>query len=83
MASHGYLPAQFMNPRVNRRDDAYGGSLDNRLRFTRDAAAAIRREVPAGFIVGLRFSGDEREVDGLGEDESLQIVGPSRTMSTI
>jgi len=32
-ASHGLLPAQFMNPRVNRREDAYGGDLANRLRF--------------------------------------------------
>jgi len=33
VASHGYLPAQFLNPRVNLRDDAYGGELDGRLRF--------------------------------------------------
>jgi len=35
VASHGYLPAQFLNPRVNLRDDAYGGDLDGRLRFLR------------------------------------------------
>ncbi len=42
VASHGYLPSQFMNPFVNRRTDQYGGSLENRLRFTREAAASIR-----------------------------------------
>ena len=36
VASHGYLPAQFLNPRVNRRSDGYNGDLDARLRFTRD-----------------------------------------------
>ena len=75
VASHGYLPAQFMNPRVNRRSDDYGGgSLDTRLRFVRETIAAIRREVPADFITGMRFSGDELDQDGLGEDDSLALV---------
>src|SRR5262249_12267246 len=48
VASHGYLPAQFLNPRVNRRTDGYGGSLENRLRFLREAAPAARRAVGEG-----------------------------------
>ena len=36
VASHGYLPAQFLSPRVNLRTDAYGGSLENRVRFLRE-----------------------------------------------
>jgi hypothetical protein len=39
VASHGYLPAQFLNPRVNRREDEYGGSDENRLRFLREIIA--------------------------------------------
>ncbi|WP_395685324.1 FAD-dependent oxidoreductase [Aestuariivirga sp.] len=74
VASHGYLPAQFMNPRVNRRADEYGGSLDNRLRFTRQAIAAIRAVVPQEFVVGMRMSGDEHDEDGLVEDDSLAIA---------
>lgn len=74
VASHGYLPAQFFNPAINTRDDKYGGSLENRIRFTREAIAAIRKEVPAGFIVGMRMSGDEHDSDGLEEDASLQIA---------
>ena len=74
VASHGYLPAQFMNPQVNRRDDQYGGNLDNRLRFTREAIAAIRGEVPSAFIVGMRMSGEEHDDAGLGEDESVAIA---------
>jgi 2,4-dienoyl-CoA reductase-like NADH-dependent reductase (Old Yellow Enzyme family) len=73
VASHGYLPAQFMNPRINRREDQYGGSLDNRLRFTREAIAAIRQRVPDDFIVGMRFSGDDMEEGGLGEDDTIAI----------
>ena len=63
VASHGYLPAQFLNPRVNLRDDEYGGSLENRLRFLREVIAAIRSKVGRDFVVGLRISGDEKDAD--------------------
>ena len=42
VASHGYLGAQFLNPRVNQREDTYGGSTENRLRFLREVLQAIR-----------------------------------------
>jgi 2,4-dienoyl-CoA reductase-like NADH-dependent reductase (Old Yellow Enzyme family) len=74
VASHGYLPAQFLNPRVNTRGDRYGGTLENRLRFTREAVAAARRAVSGDFIVGLRFSGEEHDADGLTEDETLAMA---------
>jgi len=71
VASHGYLPAQFLNPRVNLRDDDYGGSLDNRLRFLRRAIAACRSEIG---LVGLRISGDEKDPAGLTEPETLEAI---------
>lgn len=74
VASHGYLPAQFLNPRVNRRGDGYNGDLDARLRFTREVIAAVRAATDDDFIIGLRISADERDPEGLTEDESLQAV---------
>jgi 2,4-dienoyl-CoA reductase-like NADH-dependent reductase (Old Yellow Enzyme family) len=74
VASHGYLPAQFLNPRVNRREDHYGGSLENRLRFTQDVIASVRTAVPEQTIVGIRFSGDELDADGLNEDETIAMA---------
>lgn len=74
VGSHGYLPAQFLNPRVNRRDDRYGGTLDNRLRFTREVITSVRRSVPEHTIVGLRFSGDELDADGMSEDETISMA---------
>ncbi|MCY1259485.1 Metal reductase [compost metagenome] len=74
VASHGYLPAQFLNPRVNRRSDGYNGDLDARLRFLREVLAAVREATADDFIVGLRISADERDPEGLTEDESLQAV---------
>ncbi|WP_373505669.1 FAD-dependent oxidoreductase [Aestuariivirga sp.] len=74
VASHGYLPSQFMNPKVNHRADQYGGSFDNRMRFSREAISTIRANVPSGFIVGMRMSGDEHDEDGLVEDDSVAIA---------
>ena len=74
VASHGYLPAQFLNPRVNLRDDAYGGDADGRLRFLREVIANIRGKVADGFVVGLRISASEADEAGLTEDETLDAV---------
>ncbi len=74
VASHGYLPAQFLNPRVNLRVDAYGGGLDGRLRFLREVIADIRAKVTDGFVVGLRISGSEVDEQGLAENEALEAV---------
>jgi len=74
VASHGYLPAQFLNPRVNLREDAYGGDLEGRLRFLREVISDIRAKVTEGFVVGLRISGSEADEQGLTEDESFDAV---------
>lgn len=73
VASHGYLPAQFLNPQVNRRDDHYGGSLENRMRFISDVASAIRMAVGDGFVIGLRLSGDERDAEAMAAREVLEV----------
>lgn len=72
VASHGYLPAQFFNPRVNRRTDDYGGSLENRLRFAAEALAAMRAATSEDFVIGMRISGGERDEHGLTLDEALE-----------
>ncbi|QBF26916.1 oxidoreductase [Pseudomonas tructae] len=74
VASHGYLPAQFINPRVNRRTDGYNGELEQRLRFVREVIGAVRAATADDFIIGLRISADERDAQGLTEDESLAAV---------
>lgn len=54
-AANGYLPAQFLSPTINRRSDAYGGSLENRLRFLRRVAEGVIEAVGA-HRVGVRIS---------------------------
>jgi len=74
VASHGYLPAQFLNPRVNLREDGYGGDVEGRLRFLREVIFDIRAKVGDGFVVGMRISGSEADDQGLTEDETLEAV---------
>ncbi|MCH8328563.1 MAG: FAD-dependent oxidoreductase, partial [Candidatus Marinimicrobia bacterium] len=73
VASHGYLPAQFLNPRVNLREDQFGGSFENRLRFVRNIVGDIRAKTDGNFVIGLRLSGNEQTPDGLGLEEMVEI----------
>jgi 2,4-dienoyl-CoA reductase-like NADH-dependent reductase (Old Yellow Enzyme family)/thioredoxin reductase len=78
VASQNYLPAQFLNPSINRRDDEYGGSLTNRMRFLREIIDKTRQSVGAGFVIGARISGDERDYHALETAEVLQICSSLR-----
>lgn len=55
-AAHGYLLHQFMSPLSNRRTDEYGGSFENRIRFTLEVFQAIKRAIPENYPVGIRLS---------------------------
>ncbi len=58
-AGQDSLIRQFLSPLTNQRNDDYGGSLDNRLRFARQVIERVRMEIGASAIVGLRLCGDE------------------------
>ena len=62
-AAHGYLLHQFLSPIANRRDDEYGGTLANRLRFPLEVFDAVRDAVPVDRPVGVRLSATDW-VDG-------------------
>ena len=73
-AAHQHLIDQFWSPRTNFRNDAYGGSLHNRLRFGIEVLQAVRDAVGADFCVGLRMCGDEFHEDGLDHDALRDIA---------
>ncbi|MSS44314.1 NADH:flavin oxidoreductase [Anaerosalibacter bizertensis] len=60
--AHSYLMTQFFSTKVNKREDEYGGSLDNRLRFVKEIVEGIKENVNDDFIVGIRVGCNE---DGL------------------
>ncbi len=70
-ASH--LIWQFIAPRVNRRDDTYGGSLENRLRFGLEVLERVREAVGPDYLVGVRMTGDEMAAGGLDADECVEV----------
>lgn len=73
-AAHGYLPAQFMSPLTNRRTDDFGGSFENRLRFMRMVMEAMRSVMPAGFVLGVRLSGEEEIPGGMDIEDCVRIA---------
>ncbi len=71
---HGYLLHQFLSPLTNHREDDYGGSLENRMRLTREVLRAVRRNVEAGFPIGIRLS-DQLAPGGIDANDCAQIAG--------
>ena len=69
-----FLVAQFMSPRTNTRQDEYGGSLDNRLRFAKEVIAAVRDAIGQDRALGIRLSGNELIEDGLTLNDLLEIA---------
>lgn len=55
-ASKGYIIHQFLNPAINRRNDDYGGSIENRFRFLQEIVKAVRQKIGSDFLVGIRLS---------------------------
>jgi 2,4-dienoyl-CoA reductase-like NADH-dependent reductase (Old Yellow Enzyme family)/NADPH-dependent 2,4-dienoyl-CoA reductase/sulfur reductase-like enzyme len=68
------FPDQFWNPKVNRRTDEYGGSLDNRMRVSLEILRSIRARVGQDFVVGVRISGDDHDPDGLDHASLKEIA---------
>lgn len=72
-AAHGYLCAQFLSPLSNRRTDDYGGSFENRARFTLEVMRAVKGAVSRDFALGVRVAPDLL-AGGIGVAESIQLL---------
>lgn len=71
---YGHLMDQFWSPATNQREDEWGGSLENRTRFSRRVLEAIRDRVGQDFLVGLRMVADEQWDIGLSREEGVAIA---------
>lgn len=69
--AHGYLLHQFLSPISNRRDDEYGGSLENRMRFPLEVFAAARAAWPADKPMGIRVSATDWVDGGWTPEETV------------
>ncbi|MGH8229943.1 MAG: FAD-dependent oxidoreductase, partial [Steroidobacteraceae bacterium] len=73
LEAYGHLMDQFWSPLTNELEAPYGGSLENRMRFTFEVLAAVRKRVGPDFIVGIRYTADELLEGGVGREEGLEI----------
>ena len=79
-AAHGYLLHQFLSPLSNRREDAYGGSYENRTRLVREVVAAVREVWPEELPLWLRISATDWAEGGWDVEQSVQL---SRDMKAL
>lgn len=70
-AAHGYLMHEFLSPLANRRDDAYGGALSNRMRLPLGVACAVRECVPDSVALGMRITGTDWADGGLTPEDAV------------
>ena len=75
LGAFGQLPAAFLSPLTNKREDEYGGTLENRMRFLHELIDAVRGAAGADCIVGLRLPGDERTQGGLTQAD-METIAP-------
>jgi 2,4-dienoyl-CoA reductase-like NADH-dependent reductase (Old Yellow Enzyme family)/thioredoxin reductase len=73
LEAYGHLIDQFTSPLTNELDGPYGGPLENRMRFCLDVFRAMRKRVGDDFILGVRYTADERLPGGTGKAEGLEI----------
>lgn len=73
-AAHGFLLSQFLSPLFNRRTDAYGGSIQARMRLLIETVEAVRASVPSDFVVAVKLNATDQLDGGLTEDDALEVV---------
>ena len=72
--AHGYLLSSFISPLTNRREDEYGGSLENRLRYPLEVFRAVRAAWPADRPMSVRISAHDWVEGGITPDDAVQIA---------
>lgn len=74
-AAHGYLISQFLSPRTNRREDEWGGSLENRARLLTEIVRRAREAVGADFPIAVKLNSADFQKGGFAFEDSLTVVG--------
>lgn len=72
--AHGYLISQFLSPHHNRREDQWGGSLDNRLRFVTEVYKACRAATGDDFNIAIKLNSSDFQKGGFTEEESIEVA---------
>ncbi len=73
-AAHGYLLSSSLSPRINTRNDRWGGSLENRARLALEVVRAVRAAVKPEFIVAVKLNSSDFQKGGFDHAESVQVA---------
>lgn len=73
-AGHGHLIHQFLSPHSNRREDHYGGTLENRMRFLTEIVGAVRAAAGRPFIIAVKMPGNDGVAGGVDLGEAARMV---------
>ena len=73
-AAHGFLLSEFLSPAFNRREDAYGGSLENRARMLLDVVRAVRAKVGPEYPILVKLNSEDFLEDGMTRSEALEVA---------
>jgi 2,4-dienoyl-CoA reductase-like NADH-dependent reductase (Old Yellow Enzyme family) len=73
-AAHGYLISEFLSPLANRREDKWGGSLENRARLLRETVRAVRDTVGPEYPISVKLNSSDFQNGGFSHEECLQVV---------
>ncbi|MEM9097889.1 MAG: NADH:flavin oxidoreductase/NADH oxidase family protein [Pseudomonadota bacterium] len=80
-AAHGFLLSQFLSPLFNRRTDAYGGSLENRMRLLLETVERVRQAVGPAFPIGIKLNATDQLEGGFVEAEALAVIAALESTS--
>ncbi len=72
--AHGYLVSAFLSPLHNQRQDQWGGSLENRMRFLIESYKEIRKKTDKNFIVSVKLNSADFQKGGFSEEDSLEVI---------
>ena len=71
--AHGYLISQFLSPLTNKRQDQWGGSIENRMRFLLDVYTAVRKATSENFIISVKLNSADFQRGGISEEDVVTV----------
>jgi 2,4-dienoyl-CoA reductase-like NADH-dependent reductase (Old Yellow Enzyme family) len=74
-AAHGFLLSQFLSPLFNKREDKYGGSIENRMRLLLETISIVREAVGKRFPIAVKLNSSDQLEGGLSQDDALAVIG--------
>ncbi len=73
-AAHGFLLSQFLSPLFNKRTDAYGGSIESRMRLLLEVVEAVRSTVDPDFVVAVKLNATDQLEGGFEKHDALAVI---------